>query len=65
MNKTELRKVAIKLAIKKLNTKEVQKIKKQVCQQFVGIGEEQKECIDAFNKSFIKSYTKSFIKAAQ
>jgi hypothetical protein len=53
MDKTELR----KLAIKKLNTKEIQKIRKQVCQQF--IGEEQKKCIDSFNKSFIKSFIKS------
>jgi hypothetical protein len=53
MDKTELR----KLAIKKLNTKEIQKIRKQVCQQF--IGKEQKKCIDSFNKSFIKSFIKS------
>jgi hypothetical protein len=53
MDKTELR----KLAIKRLNTKEIQKIRKQVCQQF--IGEEQKKCIDSFNKSFIKSFIKS------
>ena len=53
MDKTELR----KLAIKKLNTKEIQKIRKQVCQQF--IGEEQKKCIDSFNKNFIKSFIKS------
>jgi hypothetical protein len=46
-----------KLAIKKLNTKEIQKIRKQVCQQF--IGEEQKKCMDSFNKSFIKSFIKS------
>ena len=53
MDKTELR----KLAIKKLNTKEIQKIRKQVCQQF--IGEEQKKCINSFNKSFIKSFIES------
>jgi hypothetical protein len=53
MDKKELR----KLAIKKLNTKEIQKIRKQVCQQF--IGEEQKKCMDSFNKSFIKSFIKS------
>jgi hypothetical protein len=53
MDKKELR----KLAIKKLNTKEIQKIRKQVCQQF--IGNEQKKCMDSFNKSFIKSFIKS------
>jgi hypothetical protein len=53
MDKKELR----KLAIKKLNTKEIQKIRKQVCMQF--IGEEQKKCMDSFNKSFIKSFIKS------
>lgn len=53
MDKKELR----KLAIKKLNTKEVQKIRKQVCKQF--IGKEQKKCMDSFNKSFIKSFIKS------
>uniref|UniRef100_A0A6C0HY10 Uncharacterized protein n=1 Tax=viral metagenome TaxID=1070528 RepID=A0A6C0HY10_9ZZZZ len=53
MDKKELR----KLAIKKLNTKEIQKIRKQLCQQF--IGEEQKKCIYSFNKSFIKSFIKS------
>ena len=53
MNKKELR----KLAIKKLNTKEIQKIRKQVCKQF--IGEDQKKCMNSFNKSFIKSFIKS------
>jgi hypothetical protein len=43
-----------KLAIKKLNTKEIQKIRKLVCKQF--IGEEQKKCMDSFNESFIKSF---------
>jgi hypothetical protein len=55
MDKKELK----KLAIKKLNTKEIQKIRNQVCRQF--IGEEQKKCMDSFDKSF----TKSFIKSAQ
>lgn len=55
MDKKELR----KLAIKKLNTKGVQQIRKVICHQF--IGEEQKKCMDSFNKSFIKS----FIKTAQ
>ena len=49
MDKTELR----KLAIKKLNTKEIQKIRKQVCQQF--IGEEQKKCIDSFTPFYISN----------
>jgi hypothetical protein len=53
MDKKELR----KLAIKKLNTKEVQTIRKQVCRQF--IGKEQKKCMDSFDKSFIKSFMKS------
>ena len=53
MDKKELR----KLAIKKLNTKEIQKIRKQLCHQF--IGEEQKKCMDSFNKSFIKSFIQS------
>ena len=53
MDKKELR----KLAIKKLNTKEIQKIRKQVCQQF--IGNEQKKCMDSFNKRFIKSFIES------
>ena len=53
MDKKELR----KLAIKKLNTKEIQKIRKQLCDQFSG--EEKKKCMDAFNKSFIKSFIKS------
>jgi hypothetical protein len=53
MDKKELR----KLAIKKLNTKEIQKIRKQVCGQF--IGEAQKICMDSFNKSFIKEFIKS------
>ena len=57
MYKKELR----NLAIKKLNTKQIQKIRNQICQQF--IGEEQKKCIDSFNKSFIKSFIQSFIQS--
>ncbi len=53
MDKKQLR----KLAIKKLNTKEIQTIRKQVCQKF--IGEEQKKCMCSFNKSFIESFIKS------
>ena len=47
MDKKELR----KLAIKKLNTKEIQKIRKQLCHQF--IGEEQKKCMDSFTHFLI------------
>jgi len=53
MDKKELR----KLAIKKLNTKEIQTIKKQVCKQFNG--EDKKQCIKSFEESFIKSFIKS------
>jgi hypothetical protein len=53
MDEKELR----NLAIKKLNTKEIQKIRNQVCRQF--IGEEQQKCMDSFDKSFIKSFIKS------
>jgi hypothetical protein len=54
MDKKELR----KLAIQKLHTREIQKIRKQVCRQFIG-EEQQKKCMDSFNKSFIKSFIKS------
>lgn len=53
MDKKELR----KLAIKKLNTKKIQQIRMIVCHQF--IGEEQKKCMNSFNKEFIKSFIKS------
>jgi len=53
MDKKELR----KLAIKKLNTRGVQQIRKVVCQQFTGEG--QKKCMESFNKSFVKSFIKS------
>jgi hypothetical protein len=51
MDKIELR----KLAIEKLNTKEVKNIKKQLCQCFID-RKQKKECMTAFDKSFIKSF---------
>ena len=54
MNNTELR----KLAIKSLNSKQVKSIKKQLCAQFID-KKEKNECINAFNKSFIKSFVLS------
>lgn len=44
-----------KLAIKRLNSKEVQAIKKQVCNQFTDKKNKQ-DCMIAFDKDFIKSY---------
>ena len=57
MNKIEVK----KLALKKLNTKEVQIIKKQLCQNFVD-RKQKKDCITAFDKSFVKSFIDSYIK---
>jgi hypothetical protein len=54
MTKKEL----TKLAIKHLNSKKVQSIKKQLCESFIDI-QEKKDCITAFNKSFIKSFIRS------
>jgi len=54
MTKSELR----KLAIKELNSKKVQSMKKQVCKQFTD-KKEQKDCMTAFDKSFIKSFISS------
>lgn len=51
MTKSELR----KLAIKHLNSKKVQSIKKKVCEQFTDI-KQKKDCMTAFDKSFIKSF---------
>ena len=45
----------MKLAKKTLKTEKVQKMKKQVCQQFVD-GKQKKDCMTAFDKSFIKSF---------
>jgi len=53
MDKTELR----KLAIKKLNSKGVKNFKKQLCQHFTG--KEKEDCINAFNKNFVKSFMKT------
>jgi hypothetical protein len=54
MTKSELR----KLAIKYLNNKDVQSIKKQLCEQFTE-RKQKKDCIVAFDKSFIKSFISS------
>jgi hypothetical protein len=54
LTKSELR----KLAIKHLNNKNVKSIKKQVCEQFVD-RKQKKDCITAFDKSFIKSFINS------
>ena len=55
MNKTELK----NLAIKKLNSKEIKEIKKKLCKTFTD-RKERKECITAFEKSFIKSFIRSY-----
>jgi hypothetical protein len=55
MTKRELR----KLAIKHLNkNKNVQSIKKQLCEQFID-RKQKKDCMTAFDKSFIKSFISS------
>ena len=54
MTKSELR----KLAIKYLNKKDVQSIKKQLCEQFTE-RKQKKDCMVAFDKSFIKSFISS------
>jgi hypothetical protein len=54
MTKSELR----KLAIKELNRRKVQSIKKQLCKQFTD-KKEQKDCMTAFDKSFIQSFISS------
>lgn len=51
MNKTELK----KLAVKQLHTKNIQTIRKKVCQQ-------QKDCMVAFDKNFVKSFIDSYQK---
>jgi hypothetical protein len=55
MNKIEL----LKLASKKLNTKKVQIVKKQLCQMFID-RKQKKDCMTAFDKSFIKSFILSY-----
>ena len=54
MNNSELRKIAIK----QLKNKEVQSIKKHLCNQFID-RKQKKECMIAFDKSFIKSFISS------
>jgi hypothetical protein len=54
MTKSELR----KLAIKHLKNKNVQFIKKQLCEQFID-RKQKKDCMTAFDKSFIKSFISS------
>ena len=49
----------IKLAMKELNTKNVQNIKKQLCKQFI-CRKQKKDCITEFDKSFIKSFIISY-----
>ena len=57
MTKNELREL-MKLAIKHLNSKKVQSIKKQLCANFIDI-KEKKDCMTEFDKSFIKSFIHS------
>ena len=54
MTKSELR----ELAIKHLNKKVVQSIKKLICGQFID-KKQKKDCMSAFDKSFIKSFISS------
>jgi hypothetical protein len=57
MNNSELR----KLAIKHLNSKNVQSIKKQLCEKFTDT-KNKNDCITAFDKSFIQSFMNSRMK---
>ena len=58
-NSLELSKIISKLLyIKYLNNKDVQSIKKQLCEQFTE-RKQKKDCIVAFDKSFIKSFISS------
>ena len=54
MNKTDL----MELAIKKLNTKEIKKIKTQISQMFSD-RKQKKEFITEFDKNFIKSFIRA------
>lgn len=54
MNNSELRKIAIK----QLKNKKVQSIKKHLCNQFID-RKQKKDCMIAFDKSFIKSFISS------
>ncbi len=47
-----------KLAIAQLNTSKVQSIKKQLCEIFID-RKQKKDCMTAFDKSFVKSYIHS------
>jgi hypothetical protein len=47
------------LAIKQLKTKKVQSIKKQLCENFTD-KKQKKDCMTAFDKSFIKSFIYSY-----
>ena len=55
MTKKEL----TKLAIKHLNSKKVKSIKKQLCENFID-KKQKKDCMTAFDKSFIKSFIYSY-----
>jgi hypothetical protein len=55
MNKIEL----ITLAIQKLNTKEIKTLKKQLSQRF-NDKRQKKECMNEFDKNFIKSFVLSY-----
>ena len=55
MTKGELKKIAIK----KLNSKTVKSIKKQLCDQFID-NTQKKDCMTAFDKNFIKSFIFSY-----
>ena len=55
MNKTEIK----ELAIKKLNSKPVKNIKKHLLQYFCNEND-KKDCINSFDKSFIKSFIHSY-----
>jgi hypothetical protein len=54
MNKIELK----ELAIEKLNTNEIKKIKKQMCEMIID-AKQKKECMSAFDKNFIKSFIRA------
>jgi hypothetical protein len=54
MNKIELK----ELAIEKLNTNEIKKIKKQMCEMIID-AKQKKECMSEFDKNFIKSFIRA------
>lgn len=57
MNKRDLKKIAFR----KLETKSVQNIKKQLCDKFTD-EEQKKDCMIGFDKGFIKSFIISYQK---